>query len=180
MLSTGASRVGMLRWAMDRLRIAAAEDRGAVSDLLALSYSALMAGFYAPDLLEAGLPLITKANPVLLASGHYAVIEDETGRLLACGGWSLERPGSREVVPGLAHIRHFAVHPEAIRRGLGRRLYEWCEDGARGAHATAFECHASLNAEGFYRALGFERRREMSLRLSADVTLPAIEMRREI
>lgn len=165
---------------MERLRTASPDDRAAVSDLLGLSYRALMAGAYPADLLAQALPLITKANPVLLASGRYGLIEDEAGRLLACGGWSLERPGSGEAVEGLAHVRHFAVHPEAVRRGLGRQLYQWCEDAARAQRMTQFECHASLNAEGFYRNLGFRRGRELGLRLSAGVTLPAIEMVKEL
>lgn len=163
---------------MDQLRTARPEDQAMVSELLGLSYAALMADAYPADLLEAALPLITRANPALLASGRYAVIADETGRLIACGGWSQERPGTGEVIAGLAHIRHFAVHPDAVRRGLGRRLYEWCEDAARGARMTEFECHASLNAESFYRALGFTRSGEMCLRLKAGVALPAIVMTR--
>lgn len=165
---------------MDQLRVAIPEDGAAVSELLSLSYAALMAEAYPDVLLAKALPLITKANPTLLASGRYAVIADETGRLLACGGWSVERPGSREVIPGLAHIRHFAVHPDAVRRRLGRQLYGWCAQAARAQGMNVFECHASLNAEAFYRALGFERSQEMSLRLTADVMLPAIEMRKEI
>ncbi len=165
---------------MERLRTASSDDRAAVSDLLDLSYRALMAGAYPADLLAQALPMITKANPVLLASGRYGLIEDEAGQLLACGGWSLERPGSGVVVEGLAHIRHFAVHPDAVRRGLGRRLYQWCEDAARIHGMTHFECHASLNAEGFYRRLGFERSRELGLRLRTSVTLPAIEMVKEL
>lgn len=161
---------------MERLRTARPEDQAAVTALLRHSYGALMAGAYPADLLKQALPFITRANPVLLASGRYALIEDETGRLVACGGWSRERPGSAEVIAGLAHIRHFAVHPDAIRRGLGRKLYEWCEDAARAAEATEFECHASLNAEAFYRRLGFRRQGEMHLRLGAGATLPAIVM----
>lgn len=165
---------------MERLRTASPDDRAAVSDLLGQSYRVLMADAYPADLLELALPLITKANPVLLASGRYGLIEDDAGRLLACGGWSLERPGSGVVVEGLAHIRHFAVHPDAVHRGLGRQLYQWCEDAARSAGMTDFECHASLNAEGFYRRIGFRRGRELSLRLRAGVTLPAIEMTKRL
>lgn len=161
---------------MERLRTASPADRAPVGDLLDLSYRVLMAGAYPADLLAQSLPLITKANPVLLASGRYGLIEDDAGRLLACGGWSLERPGSGVVVEGLAHIRHFAVHPDAVRRGLGRQLYQWCEDAARAQGMTHLECHASLNAEGFYRRLGFRRSRELGLLLRAGVTLPAIEM----
>lgn len=165
---------------MERLRTASPDDRAPVSDLLGLSYRVLMAGAYPADLLAQALPMISKANPVLLASGRYGLIEDEAGRLLACGGWSLERPGSGDVVEGLAHIRHFAVHPDAVRQGLGRQLYQWCEDAAQIAGMTDFECHASLNAEGFYRRLGFKRSREFGLRLGASLMLPAIEMMKEL
>lgn len=53
---------------MERLRTATPDDRAAVSDLLDQSYRVLMAGAYPADLLAQALPLITKANPVLLAA----------------------------------------------------------------------------------------------------------------
>ena len=169
-------RKGYAGWVMERLRTARPEDQAAVTALLGLSYGALLADAYPADLLSRALPFITRANPVLLASGRYALIEDDTGQPVACGGWSLERPGSAVVIQGLAHIRHFAVHPGAIRRGLGRQLYQWCEDAARAARATEFECHASLNAEAFYRRLGFRRAGEMHLRLVTGVAFPALVM----
>ena len=55
-----------------------------------------------------------------LESGKFFVAESaESGetRILACGGWSLHRPGSREVIAGLGHLRHFAVHPDCIGKG---------------------------------------------------------------
>jgi N-acetylglutamate synthase-like GNAT family acetyltransferase len=151
------------------LRAARPEDHAAVSDLLSRSYSMLMAPAYPADLLALALPVITKANSTLLASGRYAVIEAADGTTAGCGGWSRERPGSGEVTPGLAHIRHFAIDPIWFRRGLGRRLFDWCEQGARGESMTAFECHSSINAEPFYRALGF-----------APCALPALVMTRKI
>ena len=161
------------------LRAARPEDHAAVSDLLSRSYSILMAPAYPADLLALALPIITKASPALLASGRYAVIETGDGRLAGCGGWSRERPGSGEVTPGLAHIRHFAIDPAWLRRGLARRLYHWCEEAARGEGMTAFECHSSLNAEPFYRALGFARTGSLDIDLSVCV-IPAIVMTRRI
>src|SRR5437868_12494622 len=101
----GGKPEAMLRYGMDQLRTARPEDQKAVGELLGLSYAALLADTYAAVLLEAALPAITKANPTLLASGRYALLEDDTGKLIACGGWSLERPGSGEVIAGLAHLR---------------------------------------------------------------------------
>ena len=161
------------------LRVARPEDHAAVSDLLSRSYSILMAHAYPVDLLALALPIITKASPALLASGRYAVIETGDRRLAGCGGWSRERPGSGEVTPGLAHIRHFAIDPAWFRRGLGRRLYDWCEETARKEGMKAFECHSSLNAESFYRALGFTRVGTLSIDFGS-CALPAIVMTRKI
>jgi len=161
------------------LRVARPEDHAAVSDLLSRSYSILMAPAYPADLLALALPVITKANPALLASGRYAVVETGDGMLVGCGGWSRERPGSGEITPGLAHIRHFAIDPARLRCGLGRRLYDWCEHAARGEDMKAFECHSSLNAEPFYRALGFARVGTLNIDFGP-CALPAILMTRRI
>lgn len=161
------------------LRVARPEDHAAVSDLASRSYRILMAPAYPADLFALALPVIGTANPVLLASGRYAVIEDEDGTLAGCGGWSRERPGSGEVTPGLAHIRHFAIDPACLRRGLGRTLYDWCEAAARSEDMTAFECHSSLNAEPFYRALGFARVGALNIDFGP-CALPAILMTRKI
>ena len=160
-------------------RVARPEDHAAVSDLLSRSYPVLMAPAYPADLLAQALPVMTRANPALLASGHYAVIESEDGTFAVCGGWSRERPGSGEVTPGLAHIRHFAIDPAYLRRGLGRRLYDWCAHAARGEDMTAFECHSSLNAEPFYCALGFARVGTLNIDFGP-CALPAIVMTRKI
>jgi N-acetylglutamate synthase-like GNAT family acetyltransferase len=165
--------------ASEHLRIARPEDHAAVGDLLNRSYSILMTPTYPADLLALALPLLTRANATLLASGRYAVIESEDGVLTACGGWSRERPGSGEVTPGLAHIRHFAIDPTRLRRGRGRRLYAWCEDAARGEGMTAFECHSSRNAEPFYRALGFARVKPFDIDLGVCV-IEAVLMTRKI
>jgi GNAT superfamily N-acetyltransferase len=165
--------------AKEVLRVARPEDHAAVSDLLSRSYRISMAPAYPADLMALALPVISEANPALLASGRYAVIETGDGTLAGGGGWSRERPGSGDVIPGLAHIRHFAIDPMWLRRGLGRRLYDWCEEAARGEGMTAFECHSSLNAEPFYRALGFARVGTLSIDFGP-CSLPAIVMTRRI
>jgi len=42
------------------------------------------------------------------------------------------------------------------------------------------ECYSSLNAEKFYRALGFVRIREMDMELKPPVVLRAVLMRRNL
>ena len=68
------------------LRAAKLADIGQVDDLLARSYPRLLRPDYPPSMLVLALPLITKAQPALLRSGRYFVVEDGD-RVVAAGGW---------------------------------------------------------------------------------------------
>jgi N-acetylglutamate synthase-like GNAT family acetyltransferase len=148
--------------------------------LLQASYPKLMASSYDEESLAPALKLMTRANPSLLVSGTYYVAELSTGILVGCGGWTLERPGAGTVEPHIGHIRHFAVNPSWTRRGIGSAIYGLCESAARAVGVIAFECYSSLNAEKFYRALGFNRIREFDLELQRPVVLRAVLMRRAL
>lgn len=139
-----------------------------------------MAAAYPPDLLARTLPAIGRANPALLASGLYYLVESESGEPAGCGGWSRDPPGGGEDDPRRAHIRHFATHPAWIRRGVGRLLYERCAADARAAGFTSFEAWASLNGESFYAALGFRPLGRIETRMPGGVLFPAIRMERII
>jgi len=159
-----------------QLRIASMEDSDSVTSLLRMSYPALLSGAYADSILAAALPAMTVAQPALLVSGTYYVAETAKGTLIACGGWTKERPGDGEILADLAHIRHFGVHPEWTRQGVGRALYRRCRDDAKAAGVTAFECYASINSESFYAALGFKRDRIINVEIPGGITLPSVRM----
>jgi len=166
-------------WRYD-VRVATPRDADAVSELLRASYPRLMRSAYDEGVLAPALELMTKVNTSLLDSGTYYLAELATGFLVGCGGWTLERPGTKSAEPGLAHVRHFAVHPDWTRRGIGRTLFELCDRAARAAGVRAFECYSSLNAENFYRALGFVRIREMDMELEPPVVLRGVLMRLDL
>jgi GNAT superfamily N-acetyltransferase len=121
------------------LRVAMPADAAAVASVLRPSYAELMAVAYPPDLLARALPLITRANSELLASGTYYLVLSDEGDAAGCGGWTPHPPGASEPDPRRAHIRHFATHPAFLRRGVGRLLYSRCEADARAAGFTVFE-----------------------------------------
>ena len=87
-----------------------------------------MALGYEPVLFARALPLLTKANPALLSSGTWYVVElsGADGTLVGCGGWARQRPDApnEPVDTVLGHLRHFATHPKWTRRGMGRALFE--------------------------------------------------------
>lgn len=158
----------MIEASIPLIRVARPVDSGAVSALLLASYSSLLAARYDSNTLGRALPIMTKPNPTLLASGTYYVAEVEPGNLVGCGGWTTARPESEEVIEGEAHIRHFATHPEWVRRGIGTSVLTRCFSDARLLGIRKLHCFSSLNAEGFYRALG------------PSLTIPGVLMSREL
>ena len=146
-----------------------------IDKLLARSYPTLMAGAYRKEVLLVALPILTKSSPELLKSGTYYVAE-ESGRILGCGGWTFERPGTSELTPGLAHLRHFATDPAFVRQGVGRMIFRECARAAAHEGATTFQAYSSLNAESFYRSLGLTRVKEIDLPKRLTVAIPAIFM----
>ncbi len=159
------------------VRVARPTDADSVTCLLEASYPVLMVPAYDEDLLKPALQLMTKAQPGLLASGTYFVAVSADGSIIGCGGWTKEQPGDGAIRPGVGHIRHFGTDPAWTRRGVGRALYERCATGARKAGVHELECYSSLNAEGFYSALGFELIGYLDIPMKDDVVLPAAHMK---
>ena len=132
---------------------------------------------YGAAALAAALPFLIKPNPQLLNSGTYYVAEEEeAGRLLAAGGWTRERPGTTEIIPGLGHLRHFATDPSVIRRGIGRAIFRECAVQAMALGTTTFQVYSSLNAVDFYKELGLTPVRSMELFLGPTVSMPVLVM----
>lgn len=161
------------------IRTSTLDDAAAVSELLNASYPVLMKSAYQPDVLAAALPSMTRSNPYLLASGTYFVAETQNGGLVSCGGWTRQVPGTEVIEGHTGHIRHFATHPDWIGQGIGRALYAACEAQAAATGIARFDCFASLNAEGFYAALGFERIGRIEIAMPG-VDFPGILMRRKL
>lgn len=162
------------------IRSASLNDRDGVTSLLNASFPALMRRAYKESVLTAVLPVITVAQPTLLQSGSYYVAETVGGLIVGCGGWSKERPGTSEIRPGLGHIRHFGVHPDWTRRGIGHRIYDRCVRDAKSEGVQRLECYSSLNGEAFYRALGFESAGRIEVKMANDIKFPSVSMFAEI
>ncbi len=161
------------------VRVATRDDRDPISAVLAASYPPLMQTHYSASVLARALPLMIVANPDLLRSKTYYVAETEDRRIVGCGGWTLARPGTGAVEAGLAHIRHFATHPDWTGQGVGRAIFATCRKGAASAGAIRLECYASLNAEAFYAALGFAALEPFDVALDEDVIFRSMRMIRD-
>jgi len=136
------------------LRPATPADRGAVGALLRAAYGTCLAQDYDADVLRRALPAISRPNDALLRCGTWYVVLDRVGDLVACGGYTLHPPGSARIDPGIGHLRHFATHPEHLRRGLGRRIAKAVAHHASASEIRIFEAASTRTATGFYSSLG--------------------------
>ncbi|MBT9384697.1 GNAT family N-acetyltransferase [Pseudooceanicola sp. CBS1P-1] len=164
----------------DRLLIRPAlpADTEAVGRMIQRSYRALLAEDYPAELLREALPLIGRPRPGVLTCGTYFIAEIDE-RVLAGGGWTDASPLGAPGRTGEAHIRHVATDPDAIRRGLGRRVIGRVMRSARAAGVRVLHVQATLTSAPFYAALGFEPRAGIELRLPNGLLFPAIQMRWE-
>lgn len=137
------------------LRPAAETDVSDVRNLLHASYSRLLAADYEPDVLARAFPLLTRGLGELVMSGQYYVAESSDHRLVGCGGWSRELPGTTAIVPGLAHVRHFATHPDWLRRGIARSILARCIQDAQADHVERLLCFSTVSAEPFLQQWAF-------------------------
>ena len=156
-------------------RVARPEDADAVTALLQRSYGKLFNDFYDAPTLGVALPVMARANPELLASDGWFVVEQD-GALIGCGGWTPEEPETGKITAGEAHARHFATDPAHLRRGIGRAIWNASVAQARAQGVTRMIVYASLPAESFYAALGFRPLRQRFITLRDGVRFASVEM----
>ncbi|WP_164658059.1 GNAT family N-acetyltransferase [Tropicibacter sp. Alg240-R139] len=157
------------------VRATTREDLAAVDALLARSYPKLLKDDYPPSVLVTALPLISRAQPNLLRSGTYYLVETGARRLLGAGGWSRDQQ-----VRDLGHIRHVVTDATVTRRGVGRLLLGYALSEARAQGIVQMECWSTFTAEPFYHAMGFETVGPIDVPLQPGITFPAIRMKQRL
>ena len=154
-------------------------DLAEIDALFQRSYPALLKGHYPPSLMVMAIPLISRANPSLLASGHYFAVTDDNGRIVGAGGWSGADPRSRRArARSVGHIRHVVTDHTRVRQGIGQALMEHIFGDARGIGVGQMECLATRMAVPFYAACGFDEVGPVTIELRAGIEFPAVLMRR--
>lgn len=164
---------------MFTLRIATRKDITAVDMLLSRAYPRLLKADYAPSVLVMALPKISRAQPDLVTSGTYYLIEED-GVLLGAGGWTANAPGQGGITRGVGHIRHVVTDDRATRRGVGRKLMDFIAHTAREQGLRRLSCLSTLTAEPFYHAVGFKTLKPVTIPLGTGIDFPAIEMERHL
>jgi putative acetyltransferase len=116
----------------------------------------------------ASVPLFAEF-PAVVEQTEFYVIAD-TNRIAAFG--SLDKSKSE--------ISAMFVHPEFQTLGLGRRLLSTLEDIARHSTLPALSLIATLNAERFYSAAGFQSERRIKWKHPAGFELDCVPMHKKL
>jgi len=148
------------------VRVIGLEDVAAVTALIGASVRGLQVE-YSEAQREAALRTVFTVDTRLVGDGGYfGAFAGE--RLVGCGGWSgrktlyggdaqVERIEADRLDPRVdaAKIRAIFVDPEFARQGIGGRLLEAAEEGARAAGFRRFEMGSTLSGLGLYRLRGY-------------------------
>jgi GNAT superfamily N-acetyltransferase len=175
-----------------KLRLASTEDIPALHELIDLSVRVLQRRDYSPEQLEAALGTVYGVDTQLIADQTYYVVEvegEERGKaLIACGGWSMRKTlfgsdhgpnRSSELLDAArdaAKVRAFFVHPDWVRRGLGRLILKRCEEAARERGFRRFEMGATLTGVPMYAACGYAEDETIEVPLANGLSLTVVRM----
>ena len=160
------------------VRVARPHDLADLDRLFGASYPALLKADYPPSVLVTAVPLISKANPRLIASGTYFVVSDRHGALVGAGGWTRSAPPGFRGVSGSGHIRHVVTDHTRTRQGIGRMLMARVIDTAQRAGLRRLDCLSTLTAVPFYAAMGFQSTGPVTVPLRPGIDFPAVHMQR--
>ena len=173
------------------MRVATAEDRNAIEELMRASISEIFPRFYDARQTASAVRYIGELDDVMVADGTYFAL-DAARAIVGSGGWSkrdLLYTGSgaaagdaRLLDPRTepARVRAMFVHPDWTRRGLGRRILEACEDAARDEGFVELALMATLPGVLLYEAYGFRRIEETEIAMPDGVPLACVAMSKPI
>lgn len=165
------------------VRVATARDVARVDALLARAYPRLLKADYPPSVMILALPVISRAQPGLVACGTYYVVEDDDGEIIGAGGWTRRKPGRAQggdASGDVGHVRHVVTDDRQVRRGVGRSLMSHVIATARSAGIARLDCMSTLTAVPFYTAMGFVAQGPITVPLGPGIDFPAMAMQRPL
>ncbi|SHG96511.1 GNAT family N-acetyltransferase [Marivita hallyeonensis] len=157
------------------LRPAEAMDIDDLDRLFGQSYPVLLKPDYSPSVLVTAVPLISKAQLALIASGTFFVVCDGDD-IVGAGGWTMQAPGGKPGSRGIGHIRHVATDHRRTREGIGRKLMDYIALHAHASGMTQLHCQSTLTAVPFYEAMGFVAQGDINVPLRPGIDFPAVFM----
>jgi GNAT superfamily N-acetyltransferase len=173
------------------LRLARADDRNAIDDLMKRSTRALFPAFYTEQQTASSVIHVAHVDPMLIDDENYFVIE-ASGAIVACGGWSKrdklysgssDQEGRARLLDPTtepARVRAMFVREDWTRRGLGTRILEACEAAAREAGFRTLALMATMPGYALYAHYGFREIERTAITLPDGVSLECVAMEKVV
>ena len=169
------------------IRVIGLDDVPAVRALIGASVRGLQVE-YTERQRELALQTVFTVDTLLVGDGGYfGAFAGE--RLVGCGGWSgrktlyggdqqVERVEAERLDPAVdrAKVRAIFVDPAFARRGIGARLLEAAEDGARAAGFKGFEMGSTLSGFGMYQLKGYVEVERIEVPVGEGETIGVVKM----
>ncbi|WP_293782656.1 GNAT family N-acetyltransferase [uncultured Pedobacter sp.] len=169
------------------IRPATFQDIPELKKLLNDSVRGLSKDYYTTNQIDSALKYIFGIDTQLISDGTYYVFEID-GIIAGCGGWSRRKTlyggdQHKELQDTLldpltepARIRAFFVHPNYARRGIGRKIMDFCEDEARKNGFSNLALGATLPGVPLYQAMGFKEMDQITEPLPDGEKLELVKM----
>ncbi len=154
-------------------------DLAETDALFARAYPVLLKPDYPPSVLVTALPIISRAQPKLLASGTFYVARLD-GAIVGAGGWTPGAPGGARSQRAVGHIRHVVTDQDYTRRGVGRAIMARIFETAMAAGMGELKCQATITAVPFYKSMGFNVLGDITVPLRPGIDFPAVAMARPL
>jgi GNAT superfamily N-acetyltransferase len=181
-----------LRFSMDIFghRLAVPSDREVLTGLMNAAIRDLLPEFLSPEEVEASFAIMG-LDTVLIDDGTYFVV-DLNGELAGCGGWSRRATlfggnhtkgrDARMLDPKTepARVRAMYTSPRFVRRGVGRKVLELCEDAARREGFLSVELAATMGGKPLYEACGYLPIEAMQVTTPQGVDVPLLRMKKNL
>lgn len=148
-------------------RLAQPQDLEALRAVMCRAIAELQHGFLTPEQVAAS-HRVMGLDTQLIADQTYFLVEDDTGTIAGCGGWSFRatlyggdasivarEPQRLDPACDAAKIRAMYTNPDFTRRGIGRRVLGLCENAARAAGFARAEMMATMAGVPLYEACGY-------------------------
>lgn len=144
------------------LRPAVLGDSHQILRLQHRAFLELASEFYGKPKMQEAMQHVTLFTQDLVTEGHFFVLTEQAGRIVAAGGWSRVRPTYHTVVEGdhtagcaEGIVRSVLVDPIHARQGLGRRIMEHVELDARRHGVELLTMTATLSGLPLYRSMNY-------------------------
>jgi GNAT superfamily N-acetyltransferase len=171
------------------VRLAQMSDVPQLQALIPESARKLQRGLYSEPQLDGAIGTVFGVDTQLIKDGTYFVAVAGC-KIVGCGGWSKRKTQYggdaakkredqlRDPSKEPAMIRAFFVHPDYVRKGIGREFLRLSEEAAFAAGFRDIEIVATLAGERLYASCGYFSIERHDIKLVNGELMPVVRMKR--